>query len=193
MSNKYRKDSIRLQHWDYGNNALYFITICTQNREYFFGDCADEEMHLNAIGELAYKYWNEIPKHFPFVTLGEFVVMPNHTHGILIIDKTDDSNDNNVETQFVETQLIASLQSRVGGITGNKNPMLHQNISRIIRWYKGRCTFEIRKLQTDFAWQARFHDHIIRNDKSFHNISTYIMQNPSRWNEDKFNNINPSH
>jgi REP element-mobilizing transposase RayT len=192
--NKYRIKSARLENWDYGSNGMYFITICTQNREHFFGDCVDEEMQLNAIGELAYKYWNEIPKHFPFITLGEFVVMPNHTHGILIIDKPD--NNDNVETQLVETQLIESLQSpskpRVGGVTGMKNPMLHQNISRIIRWYKGRCTFEIWKLQADFTWQARFHDHIIRNDKSFHNISNYIMNNPSRWDEDKFNNINPS-
>ena len=75
-----------------------------------------------------------------------------------------------------------------GGITGDKNPMLHDNISRIIRWYKGRCTFEIRKIRADFAWQARFYDHIIRNSDSFNRISEYIKSNPQNWNVSNFDN-----
>ncbi len=68
--------------------------------------------------------------------------------------------------------------------------MFHENISRIIRWYKGRCTFEIRKIQTGFAWQPRFHDYIIRNERSFHNISQYIINNPIKWIDDKFHTKN---
>jgi len=88
--NKYRIPSARLQTWDYGWNAPYFVTICTANRECFFGNIVDNEMKLSAIGELANQFWAEIPKHFPFVILDAFVVMPNHLHGILIFDKTDD-------------------------------------------------------------------------------------------------------
>jgi len=148
FKNKYRIPSARLQSWDYGINGAYFITICTQNREHFFGNVVDGIMQLNELGQLAENYWLEIPNHFPFIELGNFVVMPNHTHGILIIDKMD--------APTVETRLIASLQSQSqtetnGGFAGTKNPMFHENISRIIRWYKGLCSFEMRKINADFG------------------------------------------
>ena len=79
---KYRIASARLQSWDYGANGAYFITICTKNRKYFFGEIENHQMILNDIGKLAEKYWIEIPAHFTFIELGEFVIMPNHTHGI---------------------------------------------------------------------------------------------------------------
>lgn len=189
FQNKYRIPSARLQNWDYGSDAAYFITICTQNRECYFGNIADQKMALNNSARIAENIWCEIPNQFPYSGLGNFIVMPNHVHGILIINKSDDFD--NVNDVNVETRLIASLPSTApskppGGITGIKNPMINQNISRIIRWYKGRCTFEIRKTQTDFGWQSRFHDHVIRNDTSFQNISQYIIDNPKNWNADTF-------
>lgn len=87
FQNKYRIPSARLQTWDYANNGAYFITICTQNREHFFGNIKNGIMQLSEIGKLAAQFWHEIPNHFPMVELGNFVVMPNHIHGILIIDK----------------------------------------------------------------------------------------------------------
>ena len=97
FQNKYRIPSARLQTWDYANNGAYFITICTQNREHFFGNIKNGNMQLSEIGKLAQQFWYEIPNHFPMVELGNFVVMPNHVHGILIIDKTNDE-------PFVETR-----------------------------------------------------------------------------------------
>jgi len=94
FKNKYRIPSNRLKNWDYGNNAAYFITICTQNREHYFGEIKNGEMQLNELGENATRFWLDIPKHFPFIELGNFVVMPNHTHGILIIDKTPNNTNN---------------------------------------------------------------------------------------------------
>ena len=187
FKNKYRIPSARLKEYDYGQNGTYFITICTQNREHFFGEIVDSEIQLNEIGQLAENFWLEIPQHFPFVELGNFVIMPNHTHGILIIDKMDNGHHN-----VVEARLIASLPIQIpqplktGGITGIKNPMFHENISRIIRWYKGRCSYEMRKIHADFAWQPRFHDHVIRSTQSFECIQTYIENNPLNWKEDKF-------
>ena len=87
---KYRIPSSRLQNWDYSWNAPYFVTICTAKRECYFGDIVNREMHLSDIGKIAQKFWLEIPNHFPFVILDAFVVMPNHVHGIIIIDKPDD-------------------------------------------------------------------------------------------------------
>jgi putative transposase len=191
FNNKYRIPSARLKNWDYGSNGAYFITICTQNREHFFGEIVGDEMRLNELGQLAYNYWLEIPQHFPFIELGNFVIMPNHTHGILIINKMDGCVT--VENQTVETRLIASLPPQTeinGGFSGTKNPMFHKNISRIIRWYKGRCSYEMRKIHADFAWQSRFHDHIIRDAQSFENIQNYIDNNPMNWNKDKFHGNN---
>jgi putative transposase len=221
FQNRYRISSARLQTWDYSSNGAYFITICVQNREHFFGKIVNQEMHLSEIGKFAQQFWMEIPNHFPYVELGNFVVMPNHVHGILIINNTPvetrfiasnefvhtnktrfiASNENvntNVarfiasnENKTKETRLIASLQDEipdknVGGICGDKNPMFHDNISKIIRWYKGRCSFESRKIDSNFGWQSRFYDHIIRNSKTFDIIQNYIVKNPSKWENDKF-------
>lgn len=197
FQNKYRIPSARLQTWDYANNGAYFITICTQNRHHFFGTIQNQEMQLSEIGKLAAQFWMEIPNHFPFIELGNFVVMPNHVHGILIINHSVETRfiaSNNNETRFIasndnnnnETRLIASLQGNIGGFSGNKNPMIYDNISKIIRWYKGRCSFECRKINPNFGWQTRFHDHIIRNAKSFDTIQNYIFENPLNWKNDKF-------
>jgi len=168
FKNKYRIPSSRLQNWDYGANGAYFITICTNNREFYFGKIIDSKLEASELGILAEKYWLDIPEHFPYVELGNFVIMPNHVHGILIIDKNESVS---VETRLIASpQLIASPPETIyktGGFAGDKNPMLHDNISKIIRWYKGRCSFEMKKIHADFGWQPRFHDYIIRNEKSF--------------------------
>ena len=87
---KYRIPSSRLQNWDYGWNAPCFVTICTAKMDCYFGEIANRKMQLSDIGKIAQKFWLEIPNHFPFVILDAFVVMPNHVHGIIIIDKLDD-------------------------------------------------------------------------------------------------------
>ena len=196
--NKYRVPSARLQNWDYGSNGAYFITICTKKMQHFFGEVVDKKMNLNSVGVLAEEYWIEILKQFPYVELDNFQIMPNHMHGILIIDKSIVTAAA-VETRFIasnlndsdssETRLIASVppeKDGIGGFAGENNPMLVDNISRIIRWYKGRCTFEMRKKNPNFVWHPRFHDHIIRNSESFERIQNYIEENPARWEEDKF-------
>jgi len=174
----YKTGSFRLKEYDYSNNGAYFITIVTKNMQLFFGkvDSNSEKeisVFLTGIGEIAQKYWNEIPKQFPFIKLDEMIVMPNHIHGILWID--GEENDSQVH--------IATIDKGQGGITGDKNPMFHENISRVIRWYKGRCTFEINKLygKSFFAWQSLFHDRIIRNDAELNRIREYIIENPKKW------------
>lgn len=214
FQNKYRIPSARLQMWDYSNNGAYFITICTQNRHHFFGQIQNQKMQLSEIGKLAEKFWCEIPNHFPMVQLGNFVVMPNHVHGILIIDNSQisldtrfiasdnvdgmnnsrfiTSDDNDENNNIEKTRLIASLRGEIGGFSGDKNPMIGNSISKIIRWYKGRCSFECRQINLNLGWQSRFHDHIIRNSKSFENIQNYIEQNPLKWKEDTFYSNSPS-
>jgi REP element-mobilizing transposase RayT len=103
--------------------------------------------------------------------------MPNHIHGIIIIEKT---------VSGVTVPLHPATQPQTGGFAGSKNPVLNENLSRIVRWYKGRSSFEIRKVNPVFQWQSRFHDHIIRNDATYRRINDYIETNPANWNKDRF-------
>jgi REP element-mobilizing transposase RayT len=149
------------------------------------------------IGEIAEKFWLDIPNHFPFVILDEFVIMQNHIHGILFFNKSDDELDdecrdviNHVSTGNAINRVStanASDKSKTGGITGVHNPMLHENLGRVIRWFKGRVSYECRKINTDFEWQSRFHDRIIRDDNELNNIRAYIFNNPENWNDDELN------
>src|SRR5690554_3027755 len=134
FKNKYRIDSARAPFWDYAWNAAYFVTICTQHREHWFGEivqtqniASPNKMDLSPIGHIANSCWHEIPNHFPFVELGAHVIMPNHVHGIVVINKPvdgrNDDNDNGCDDNgrgddgrgddgrdaMVETQNFASL------------------------------------------------------------------------------------
>jgi REP element-mobilizing transposase RayT len=157
-------------------------------------------MQLSGIGLLANRIWVEISNHFPFVESDNFVIMPNHVHGIIAINKTGDGNYdcddqycrnaiNRVSTiPTIPTIPMETIGSKIqrGGITGNKNPMLYKNLATIIRWYKGRVSFESHKIQPYFKWQSNYHDHIIRNEVEYIRIKKYIINNPLNWKEDKF-------
>ncbi|MCF8306840.1 MAG: hypothetical protein K9I71_12095 [Ignavibacteriales bacterium] len=143
-------------------------------------------------GMIAEQIWNEIPIQFPFTELGNFVVMPNHVHGIIIISKPECTTivPGNPGVP-ANADAINRASSNVpvgesGGFARNKNPMVNDNLSRIIRWYKGRVSFEAHKIDPGFEWQSRFYDHIIRDEKSFFRISEYITNNPANWAVDKF-------
>ena len=146
--NKYRIESSRLKGYDYSGAGAYYITIVTRNRECFFGDVVEDNMILNESGKIADKHWKEIPEHFPYAIMDEYIVMPNHMHGIIILD--------------------TSTEKR-------------QPIGVIINQYKRACTIEIRKFNINFGWHPRFHDQIIRNEKSLNNIRKYIISNPLNW------------
>jgi len=210
FQNKYRIPSARMQNWDYGWNAPYFVTICAQNREHYFGNIVNGKMQLSEIGQMAEKYWCEIPQHFPFVQLGAFVVMPNHVHGIIIIEKSVETqnfasgrNDGRIDGcidgcidgrndgRNVETQNFASLP-QIPQIpqTPQKNKFGPQskNLASIVRGYKIGVIKNARQIHADFEWQPRFHDHIIRDAESYQKIETYIIENPLLWDKDKFYN-----
>ena len=202
FQNKYRIPSARLQHWDYGWNAAYFITICTKDREYFFGEIVNGSMNLSGIGIIADVLWYEIKNHAKNIELGDFVVMPNHIHGIIVLngnDKitaTDGSVDLDVAVDLdVETRHALSLQSQQPLPPNEPEKTIGQQrfqnqgkntLSSIVGGYKSAVTKHANRLKFNFAWQPRFHDHIIRDEKSFQNISTYIVNNPVHWSADQF-------
>jgi putative transposase len=167
FKNRYRVASSRLSSWNYGWNASYFVTVCTKNRECYFGKIENDTMKLSDLGKVAVLCWKCIPDHFPFVRLGPWIVMPNHIHGIIAIDKNES---------------IAVITNKFG-------PQ-ERNLSSIIRGFKIGVTKAARKLDLNFAWQPRFHDHIVRNQESFDYISEYIKNNPRNWDKDKLNDTN---
>jgi putative transposase len=146
------------------------------------------------IGCISAKFWQEIPKHFPFTRLDEWAIMPDHLHGIIVIDKYDDNNRNennhNPADRRDAINRVSAENNANGGITGKHNSMGKQTLGEIIRWYKGRVSFETHKTGQNFAWQPRFYDHIIRDQKSLNEIRQYIYDNPEKWESDRNNSGN---
>jgi putative transposase len=168
FQNKYRIPSARWAAWDYGQQAAYFVTICTAHRQHHFGEIVDNQMILSEIGQIAQEEWFKTPIIRPDMNLSleEFVVMPNHIHGILTIGENEFN-----ESPFLKTATFGP-QSK--------------NLASILRGYKSAVTTQARKQQIAFDWQARYHDHVIRNHKEFQHIAAYIIQNPSNWEKDCF-------
>ncbi len=175
---KYRIPSNRLKNWDYSSPGYYFITICTRERIPYFGEIQNGDMRSFTLGKIAHHFWIEIPNHFQNAKIDNFVVMPNHVHGIVVIDLIVEPRDN------VETQHAASLRQR-GKPTGSL--LKPGSIATIIRSYKSAVTRWARQNgYQDFAWQSRFYDHIIRDENSLNNIRAYIAGNPLKWEIDEY-------
>lgn len=187
FQNKYRISSIRAQWWDYGWNGAYFITICTQDREHYFGKIQKNKMVLSEVGIIADILWHQIPIHHKNVELGDFVVMPNHIHGILIIDKQLNNIDNVNNTDnanIVETGHALSLPQKPGS---QRFQNIGKNtISSIVGSYKSAVTKHANRLEYPHQWQKLFYDNIIRNNNDYQKISDYIVSNPENWAKDKF-------
>jgi len=168
----HKRQSIRLKGYDYTKEGLYFITICIHNRECLFGEIENGEMVLNEIGIIANKYWMEIPNHYTQVTLHEHIVMPNHLHGIIEIVGGYSGVGKCHGISLRERQFAKP-------IAGSVSTIINQYKSAVKRWCNtNNCQW--------FQWQSRFHDHIIRNEQSYQTISNYIINNPAKWQEDKF-------
>jgi REP element-mobilizing transposase RayT len=216
FKNTYRIPSARHPHWDYRWAGAYFITICTHNRIHYFGEIENGAMQLSQVGVIADIFWYEIPHHAKNVELGAFVVMPNHIHGILILTGNDDDNGNdnvdvnvNVETGHalslpptdiptdtptdIPTDISTDKSTEINSIEKTIGQQRFQNIgknsvSSIVGSYKSAVTKHANRLGYEFAWQTRFHDHIIRDKTSFEKISNYIINNPANWQDDQFLN-----
>jgi len=193
--NKYRIQSTRLQNWDYGWTGSNFITICTLDKKCYFGDVVNGKMKLSECGILADVLWYEIKNHSYNIEMGKFVVMPNHIHGILILNNNENFAGSNTNLIVVETRHALSLRQKPSYKTeqtiGQKRFQNQGNntISSIVGSYKSAVTKHTHRLGFEFEWQPRFYDHIIRNKKSFKTISSYIINNPLKWDVDKFYDI----
>jgi hypothetical protein len=212
FQNKYRIPSARNPNWDYRNQAIYFVTICTHKRLFYFGNIENGKMILSETGRIASKNWLDIPNHFPFIELINFVVMPNHIHGLLEIHdingdiRVDTSQSvhtspsldtsHGVETlQSLETLHATSLprfgQNPIIPVPPGKNESMADispkrgSLASVMRSYKSAVTKSAHECIFEFAWQPRFHDHIVTGPDEFRRIHDYISYNPDNWKGDK--------
>lgn len=172
---KHNRQSYRLKGYDYGSEGLYFITICTPDRVSLFGQIVDDKMILNKNGDVAYDCWLKIPEHFPHAKLHEFIIMPNHIHGIIeITENVGAAEVNNISPQR-DQQYSADFKSP------------SKTIGSIVRGFKIGVTKWMRNNTTIHdVWQSNYYDHIIRNEESLYRIDEYIRKNPENWRDDKF-------
>jgi REP element-mobilizing transposase RayT len=175
---RYRTQSDRLQDWDYAAPGAYFVTICTQHKRPFFGEVVDDAVRLTPIGQIAEQEWTRNDTIRPNVSLDEFIIMPNHLHGIIFLSE-------DVET-FCKTSLPRPDRDAQAKTMSDISPR-SGSLGVIIRSFKGAVT---RWARTNgyphFAWQRGYYDHIIRNPRDLDRIRRYIQSNPAKWALDKY-------
>lgn len=184
--NKYRIPSNRIRGWDYGGNGCYFITVVTAFRQELFGEIIENEMVLNDFGKILY---DEFFKSFDIrkeLYLGEFVIMPNHWHAIIILDRAYCYNLFNAnvpsENQSDYFSTIRKSKSISSFVSSLKSSVITQ-IDNFI---------DIKHLRIDKfnklnpLWQSNYYDHIIRTEEEYQMISNYIKTNPEKWGDDMF-------
>lgn len=197
--------SIRLKNYDYSQGGRYFITICCQDRTSLFGKIDKGEMILNEAGKMIASEWLALKNRFPNIELDEYIVMPNHFHGILRINdkKAIVPSNNTVGASLVDVQNNNNNNNK-GSHKGipQQQPQgisptdINPTVGNIIGAFKSITSVEyIRGIKTknweqfnNRLWQRNYWEHIIRNDDAFDRISQYIKNNPRKWSEDKLNN-----
>lgn len=176
---QHNRRSIRLRDYDYSSPGEYFITICTQNRECLFGEVVDGEMESNKIGQIALRFWKQIPDRYENVILDAFVVMPNHVHGIVGIEYDMESHP---------VGAIYELPLQDDDPEKFRKSRRQMYLSKIIGWYKMNVAKQSNIILDNTGnrfWQRNYYEHIIRNEKSLNRIKNYIQNNPASWEEDQ--------
>jgi REP element-mobilizing transposase RayT len=210
FNNKYRIPSARLQTWNYANTGMYFITICTANRECYFGnivktrciasltDISEYEMQLNDLGKTVESEWLKTVELRPDMNLelAEYIVMPNHFHCIIVIGENQYNTavyntDRELEPSYPNTAHLDAMHrvptdQNINNNSKNKFGGQSKNLASILRGFKSAVTTYARKNDIPFNWQARFHDHIITTNEEYLRIADYIVNNPNNWKKDKF-------
>lgn len=167
----HHRRSIRLKEYDYSTPNAYFVTICAFQKQYLFGEIENGEMKLNNDSRIVQEQWNELPQKFPGIKLDEFVIMPNHVHGIVWITDKNDS---------IPVGAIHELPLRRRMI-----------IPMVIGYFKmntAKSINTLRQLPGIAVWQRNYYEHVIRNEHDLIRIREYIQNNPLKWTIDPENN-----
>lgn len=203
---KHHRQSIRLKGYDYAQPGFYFITMCTHYRKRLFGEIMNGVMVLNELGNITHQYWQEIPNHFPHATLDEFIVMPNHVHGIIVIHGVAGDGGNRVMVETINDDDDRMMVETAGANNHSPlhpppyvhptNPHTHptessqprgtsKTIGSIVRGFKiGVTKWAHQNTSIHTVWQRNYHDRIIRDQQALQRIRQYIIHNPAKWESD---------
>ena len=177
FQNKYRIPSARAEWHDY-NGGVYFITICTAGREHYFGRIENDSMQLNSLGRFVVDNILNLKAHYPYAQIDQQVVMPNHLHLIVFLEEFRNDEPVSQQERKLQTEIT---NEKMQSISHHKGLL-----SVAMGGLKSAITKEAHLKKIEFEWQERFHDHIIQEQGEYKRISTYITNNPMRWEEDKF-------
>lgn len=212
-SNPPRRRAMRLRGYDYSQPGAYFVTICAQHRKCLFGTIIDGKMQLNEIGKIVVECWNRISQHFPSVELGEYVIMPNHTHGIIrwgIPEMKSPYVPEHIATRRGDRQTTAKPQfatppehiaTRRGEVSSpalnnsRKDEAPSPTLGKIVAYFKYQSTKRInqhRDRQGTRIWQRDYYDHVVRDAPDLQRLCQYIQNNPMKWELDQLHPNNPS-
>jgi REP element-mobilizing transposase RayT len=206
LRDNHQRRSIRLSDYDYTQEGAYFVTICTHQHVCLFGDVIDAEVMLSTLGCVVLEEWERTALSRPYVTLDEFVVMPNHVHGIIIIDygvaKLPDvtkSRDVGATRRVAQPDPIYVSDAQPSPRATHRvaptrpNGPVPGSIGAIVGQFKSISAKRINRIRETPgapAWQRNFYEHVIRDEKSLNAIREYIQYNPARWAEDQENPAN---
>ncbi|MBK6604490.1 MAG: transposase [Leptospiraceae bacterium] len=195
--NKYRIESTRRKNWDYSQEGFYFITICTRDRINVFGNIQDGEMINTKQADICNECWMDLPNHYPNIELDEFIIMPDHIHGIVVITDSVCVNQHDVETirPHVETIHELSLRndsyhrddSRINDDQFIRQQRRSMLIPKIIGRFKMQSAKKINQFQNTIGqpfWQKNYHDRIIRDETELYFVREYIRNNPLHYTGD---------
>ena len=202
-----RRRAVRLRGYDYSQPGAYFVTICVQHRKCLFGTIIDGKMRLNKIGQIVVECWNRVPQHFPSVELGEYVIMPNHMHGIIAWDIAEARVSHPPENPKNRRGEVTSSTLRKTDIAGTRTPDPPENsknrrgevtsptLGKIVAYFKYQSTKHINQHHNrpgTRIWQRNYYDHVIRDDIDLQRLRQYIQNNPMKWELDQLHPDNPS-
>lgn len=178
MNDKPQRRSIRIPNFDYSQSVHYYMTICTQNRKYYFGDIVKEKMVYSQIGKFVKECWKEIPKHYPDTTLDTYQIMPNHIHGIIFIKSVGVQNiEPERHNHIHRVENFQPLQNKYQEI-------IPRSFGCIIRGFKIGVTKLCKQNYLEFGWQRNYYEHVVEDKGDLENIREYIKDNPRNWEED---------
>ena len=207
----HRRRALRLKRYDYTHAGAYFVTIVTQGRSCLFGEIVGKEMRLNEAGEMVCGFWKALPQRFPAIEIDMFVVMPNHLHGIVVINQpnrattrvapTKSTNvgaglvpaQNTNSTEHRATTRVAPTEIMDGGVD---TPITDRfALGDVIGAYKSLTTVEYTRGVKQMKWspfhkrlwQRNYYEHVVRHDESLQQLQQYILDNPDQWAFDKEN------
>ena len=184
----HNRKSARLKGYDYSSQGIYHVVLRVKNELCAFGKITASEMALSSVGLIAEQCWKEIPGHFSSVRLDQYVVMPNHIHGIIVIESSRNSSKTASQDVVPRKDVQLNVPTNEFSKTMSEISPKSKSLPVIVRTYKAAVTTRCRFAGFNaFEWQSRYYDHIIRDGTDLDRVRMYILNNPVNWARDQDN------